>query len=311
MTIAFVLSGGGSLGAVQVGMLRALTENGVEPDLLVGTSAGALNATWVAAHGTSQASLAELASIWTELRRADIFPIDMRQVVRAVVGLSAAVSSAQRLGRLVSTHAGVENIEETAVPLHLLATDLLSGTTAVISDGQLASGVLASAAIPGVFPPVERDGRLLVDGVVSGHSGVAQAIARGATAIYVLPTGTACALPRPPRSAIGVGLHAFSMLIERRLANDIAAHGTAAVIKILPPLCPLSVSPTDFSRGGELIERSHRAALAWIDGGGIDLPSPERFLSVHQHPADDSASPPGTPENRVRRPEVPGRIGRL
>jgi NTE family protein len=288
MTVAFVLSGGGSLGAVQVGMLQALTENAVRPDLLVGTSAGALNAAWVAAHGMSHESLERLASVWTGLRRADVFPIDTRHVVRAALGLDSAVTSARRLGRLVSIHAGVDHLEETVVPLHLLATDLMTGSPTLLSEGPLASGVLASAAIPGVFPPVDRGGRLLVDGVLSGQSGVAQAVELGATTIFVLPSGAACALPRPPRSAVGVALHALSMLVERRLANDVAAHGAEADLKLLPPLCPLSVSPVDFSHGAELIERSRHAALAWIADGGLDLPAPERFLSAHGHRAGNS-----------------------
>lgn len=75
MITAFVLSGGGSLGAVQVGMLQALTARGVEPDLLVGTSAGALNAAYVAGHGVSGASLDDLEAIWSSLRRRDVFPL--------------------------------------------------------------------------------------------------------------------------------------------------------------------------------------------------------------------------------------------
>jgi NTE family protein len=283
MTTAFVLSGGGSLGAVQVGMLRALGESGIEPDALVGTSAGALNAAWVAGHGMSEDSLDDLAAIWTGLRRTDVFPVDVRQMARAAVGLSGAVSSAQRLGRLVSTHAGVENIQDAAVPLHLLATDLLAGTSVVVSDGPVVAGVLASAAIPGIFPPVCHGGRLLVDGVVSGQSGVAHAVALGATTVYVLPTGAACALPGPPRSAIGVALHALTTLIERRLANEMAEYADAATIRVLPPLCPLSVSPADFGRAAELIERSHHASRAWITDGEVNLPAPERFLSAHFH----------------------------
>ncbi|HET7690073.1 MAG TPA: patatin-like phospholipase family protein [Nocardioidaceae bacterium] len=283
MTTAFVLSGGGSLGAIQVGMLKALADIGIKPDALVGTSAGALNAAWVAAHGMTNDSLDKLDTIWTELRRTDIFPVDIRQVVRAALGLSHAVSSAQRLGRLVAAHADVENIEDTDVPLHLLATDLLAGTSVLIDDGPLVEGVLASSAIPGIFPPVNKDSRPLVDGVVSGQSGVAQAVALGATTIYVLPTGAACALPKPPRSAIGVALHALTTLIERRLANEMAAYADAATIKVLPALCPLSVSPADFGHAAELIARSHQASREWIADGAIDLPAPERFLSAHHH----------------------------
>jgi NTE family protein len=171
MTTVFVLSGGGSLGGVEVGMLQALAENGIVPDALVGTSAGALNAAWVAAHGMSRDSLEELAAIWIELRRADVFPVNIRRVVRAAAGLAPAVSSAHRVSSLVAAHAGVRDVEDTDLPLYLLATDLLVGTAVVIADGSLVDGVLASAAIPGVFSPVTWHGRLLVDGVLSGRAG--------------------------------------------------------------------------------------------------------------------------------------------
>jgi NTE family protein len=283
MTTVFVLSGGGSLGAVEVGMLQALAENGIVPDALVGTSAGALNAAWVAAHGMSDDSLEELAAIWIELRRADVFPVDLRRVIRAVAGLSRAVSSAYRVSDLVEAHAGVRNVEDTNLPLYLLATDLVTGAAAVIADGSLVDGVLASAAIPGVFPPVARHGRLLVDGVLSGRSGVGEAVALGATTVYVLPAGAACALPEPPRSAIGVALHALTTLIQNRLATEMATYADAATIKVLPPLCPLSVSAANFGHAADLIERSHDASRAWIAAGNLDLPAPERFLSVHGH----------------------------
>ena len=104
-TTAFVLSGGGSLGAVQVGMLQALALSGVHPDLLVGTSAGAVNAAWVAGHGMSTDSLDRARRVWAGLRRSDIFPVDPRQVVRGLTGRSMGITSDTRLRRLVGTHA--------------------------------------------------------------------------------------------------------------------------------------------------------------------------------------------------------------
>lgn len=102
MSTAFVLSGGGSLGAVQVGMLQALSDHGIEPDLLVGTSAGAMNAAWVAGHGTSPASLAGLESVWTRLRRSDVLPLDARTALRGLLGRSPALTSPTRLRDLVA-----------------------------------------------------------------------------------------------------------------------------------------------------------------------------------------------------------------
>lgn len=283
MTTAFVLAGGGSLGAVQVGMLQALTAHGVEPDLLVGTSAGALNAAWVGGHGTTPDSLAALGEVWTRLRRGDVFPVDVPTALRGLLGRSAAVTSPDGLRRLVTEHAGIERVEQAHLPIHLVAADLLSGETVMISDGPLVSGVLASAAIPGVFPPVVRDGRHLVDGGVGHHTGITAAVALGATTIYVLPTGSPCALPRPPASAIGTALHALTLLIEQRLAREVADRAGAATLKVLPPLCPLSTSALDFSHGAELVARSRQASEEWIAQGGIDLPRPERFLAGHRH----------------------------
>jgi NTE family protein len=285
MTTAFVLSGGGSLGAVQVGMLQALAAHGVVPDLLVGTSAGAMNAAWVASRGMSAGSLDGLAAVWTGLRRQDVFPLDARAALRGLFGRSPALVSADRLGRLVRACAGIDNLEEATLPVHLVTADLISGQTVTLSEGPLVSGVLASAAIPGIFAPVARGGRHLVDGGVAHDTGLTVAVELGATVVYVLPAGTACALPAPPASAIGTALHALTLLIEQRLAHDVARLAGSVTVKVLPPLCPLTTSAFDFTHAADLIARSRRASEDWITTGDIDLPSPERFLALHQHHA--------------------------
>lgn len=313
MTTAFVLSGGGSLGAVQVGMLQALTGSGIEPDLLVGTSAGAMNAAWVAVHGTSSESLTGLADVWASLRRSDVFPVGLRSAVRGLLGHRSAICSPDRLRELVVACAGDAMIEEARIPLHLVTADLLSGETVTVSTGPLTTGVLASAAVPGIFPPVPREGRHLIDGGVAPHPGVSQAVDLGATVIYVLPAGTSCALPAPPSSAIGSVLHALTLLLQQRVAREMSGLAGTATIKVLPPLCPLSVSAADFSHGGELVARAREASRDWIGSGAIDHTAPERFLAAHVHRrgvargrrpveprpgpprADDAATPSGSP----------------
>lgn len=179
MTTAFVLPGGGSLGAVQVGMLQALLERGIEPDLLVGTSCGALNAAWVAGHGMSRNSLTELAAVWISLRRGDIFPVDVRQVLRGLLGLSPAVTTNRKLRQLIDTHSSISDLVQAKVPTYLVAAELLSGRDVLISTGDLTTGVLASSAIPGVLPPVEHAGTQLIDGALARHTGIAQAVELG------------------------------------------------------------------------------------------------------------------------------------
>lgn len=292
MSTAFVLTGGGSLGAVQVGMLQALADHGVEPDLLVGTSAGALNAAWVAGRGLGGTSLEELAAVWTGLRRRDVFPADPGAVVRGLTGRSRALTSSRGLQRLVTTQAAIRNLDEARIPVHLVAADVLSGRNVTISTGSLVTAVLASAAIPGLLPPVLHGGRYLVDGGVASHTGVTQAVQLGADLVYVLPAGTPCALPAPPRSAVGMAMHAVSLLIQRRLTQEVGevvASGSATV-KVLPPLCPLRISAADFSHGAELVDRGRRTSLAWIADGDIDRPDPQRFLGTHHH-RDTQVSP--------------------
>lgn len=283
MSTAFVLSGGGSLGAVQVGMLQALSEQGIQPDLLVGTSAGALNALWVAEHGMSLDSLAELTRIWQQLHRRDIFSTRPDQVLHALLGRSPAVSSSEPLGDLVRQHCTIEDLSEAIIPVHLVATDLLSGMSALISSGPPSQAARASAAIPGIFPPIHLDDRWLIDGAFGTPSGVTHAVHLGATKVYVLPAGVPCALPQPPASAVGVAVHALTLLIEQRLITEVTTPPAGATIHLIPPLCPVSVSAADFSHATQLIQRSHHTSAKWLEEGGLDLPQPAPFLSLHNH----------------------------
>lgn len=283
MTTAFVLSGGGSLGAVQVGMLQALGAHGVQPDLLIGTSVGAVNAAWVAGHGMSSTSLAGLARVWSRLHRRDVFDVDAVRAVLAVTGRTASLCSGRGLQSLVGAHAGISRLEEACVPVHLVATDLLGGEEVLLSSGEVVPAVLASAAIPGVFPPVEVDGRHLVDGGVAHHTAVSRAVDLGADDIYVLPAGYPCALPEPPSSALGIAVQALTLLIQQRLIGEVARFAGAATIRVLPPLCPLAISAADFSQGEHLVRRGRSATDTWLAAGGTDLPEQERFLGLHHH----------------------------
>lgn len=284
MTTAFVLSGGGSLGAVQVGMLQALAERGISPDLLVGTSAGALNAVFVAAHGTGQAALDRLAVTWTTLRREDVFPVQAPQVLLALAGARDSLCVHDGLERLVRQHVPLPRLEQAAIPVHLIATDLLSGDEVLISEGDTVSAVLASSALPAVLPPVPRGGRTLVDGGLADNAGISQAVACGADRIYVLPTGYSCALPAPPRRPLAVAVQALTLLVQRRLISDVALYEDRVELVVLPPLCPLRISAIDFRHGAELCRRAHDSSTDWLTSGAASRPHPGRILGLHGHP---------------------------
>ncbi|TAM93638.1 MAG: patatin-like phospholipase family protein [Jatrophihabitans sp.] len=304
MTTAFVLSGGGNLGAVQVGMLRALTEAGVTPDLLVGTSVGAINAGFVAAHGTGSAALQTLQRQWIGTRRHDIFPIDPARHLRAVTGSTASLFSNAGLRRIVQTHLAGVRLERTAIAVRVIATDLLSGLEAVLEHGDATTAILASTAIPGIYPPVVvGDGPPLVDGGLADNTAVSVAVQAGADRVIVLPTGFPCALSGAPRSAIAISLQALGIMIQQRLIQDMERMAARTKIATMPPLCPVKVSPLDFGQTGALIERAYRESVRWIDAGGLERARPEQYLAPHRHERDGSRVP-GVP-GRGERPAAP------
>lgn len=284
MTTAFVLSGGGSLGAVQVGMLAALQERGFTPDILIGTSAGALNAAYVAAHGFDRNVVDDLAAIWRGLRRNDVFPIDPLRQALALAGQRPALCSRRPLRRLLDKHLDLAFLEDARIPLHIVTTDVMSGAEVLLSEGDASSAVLASAAIPAVFAPIERDGRFLMDGGIANNVAMSQAIALGVERLVVLAAGFSCALDEVPSSPLAAATHALTLLIEQRLIVEIAHLHDRADIIVLPPLCPLSVSSIDFRAADQLISSAHRSTASWLDAGHQNLPHPERFLSLHSHP---------------------------
>lgn len=283
MTTAYVLTGGGSLGAVQVGMLQALAERGRAPDLLVGTSAGAVNAAFVAGHGSSLAALDQLAALWSGLRRRDVYPLDLRRQLAGLAGSRPSLFSSAGLAALLRRHLPYARLEDAAIPVHVVTTDLLSGEEVVLSRGDAVSAVLASTAIPGLHPAVERDGSWLVDGGLADNAAISQAVLLGATEVYVLPTGYACALTAPPRRPLAVALHALSFLTQQRLVHDVGAFAQSLDLHVIPPPCPLDTSPADFRQGRRLVDRARQETGAWLDGGGDRLPHPARFLSLHHH----------------------------
>lgn len=283
MTTAFVLSGGGSLGAVQVGMLQALADRGVTPDFLVGASAGALNAAFLAGHGFTDDALTDLERIWRGLRRQDVFPFTPTRHLLALAGARPSLCAPDNLARLIDRELPYARLEDAVVPVHVLATDVLSGMEVRLSSGDATSAVLASAAIPAVFPAVERDGRFLFDGGVANNTPLSHAVGLGADRVVVLPTGYACDLRAAPATALGSAVHALTLLVQQRLMLDVAAYHDRVDLMVLPPLCPLSVSSADFRHAGELISRARGATTRWLDNGSDRLPHPERFLAMHGH----------------------------
>lgn len=266
MTRAFVLAGGGSLGAAQVGMLESLLEAGIVPELVVGTSAGALNGAMLVGDPTPE-GVRGLAALWTGLRRSSVFPTSPFGALRGLLGRAPSLCSPAGLSRVIEGAIKFDRLENAPLPFVVVATDLRDGSEVLLEAGPAPAALLASAAIPGILPPVVIDEQLLVDGAISHNAPISAAIARGATEVWVLPGGFACAGAGgvgPDAGALAVGLHALTLLVGQRLRQDLTRdHGVP--VHLVPPLCPVAVAPHDFSQAAVLIERARTGTRQWLE----------------------------------------------
>jgi NTE family protein len=277
---AFVFAGGGSLGAVQVGMLRELTRAGVGADLVAGSSVGAINAAYFAGDPTS-AGVEKLEAVWRRLHRNDVFPVTLRSMWRLLGGHDNLIDPAN-LRRLIGRHLPYANLEDAAIPVHVIATNL-GGMPVCLSSGPAVEAILASAAIPAAFPSVRIGSDDLVDGAVGSNTPILTAARLGATRIIAFPTGFACALQAAPKGAIARALHAVTLLIAHQMVHDLKELAGAVEVLTVPSLCPLDISPYDFSRAGELIERSAERTRQWIEEGGLKRSEIPMSLLPHTH----------------------------
>ena len=277
---AFVFTGGGSLGAIQVGMLRVLLAAGVHPDFVVGASVGAINASYFASVPTLE-GVATLERIWMGLRRSDIFPLTLASAI-GLLRHPGNLVDPNGLRNVIEEHLPFARLENTQIPLHIMATNL-QGLSVRLSTGPAIEAILASTAIPGIFPPVEIDGDPLIDGAVAANTPLRLALELGASRVIILPTGYACALKEPPKSAVGKALHAVTLMIAWQLMHELERIPADVQVHLVPALCPLAVSPFDFSSSRELIERAARSSQKWIEDGGLTRPAQPEELAPHRH----------------------------
>jgi NTE family protein len=260
---AFVLGGGASLGALQVGMLRALYERRIVADMFVGTSIGALNAAFVASRAQTQETVDELARAWRGLRREDVFPVSVRTLVGGLAGQRDHLVSNHALRRKVSRYIEFDDLSEASVPVHAVAFDVIEGCEVLLSEGPAVEAIAAATALPGVFPPVAMAGRRLIDGSVVNNTPISHAVSLGAERIYVLPAQERWhPLRAAPRGALDSAIQALGALVDGRLRADLARYASEAELVVLPSPNSLEVQPTDFSHAETLIAEATVASRA-------------------------------------------------
>ena len=296
---AFVLSGGASLGALQVGMLRALYERGIVPDLLVGASAGALNAAFVASRPQTVATADELGAIWRGLRREDVFPVGLRALIAGVTSRDDHLVPDHGLRQLARQHLQIDRLEQAVVPLHLVTFDLTNGEEVLLSSGPVIDAVLAAVAIPGLLPSVRWGDRRLVDGGVVNNTPISHAVDLGAERVYVLPTHDGSRalpnvlrrLPFHERGAACNQLAGFgiTLLIASQLRADIARYSSRVELIVLPAPNPRHVLPTDFHHARSSIDDALAATRSFLATTAVAAPI-KAFGGGSAPPAEEVAA---------------------
>lgn len=264
--IAFVFSGGGPLGAIQVGYLRALTQREIFPDLLVGTSVGALNAAHTAFH-PGAGGVDRLERIWSVLTSDDLFPSGRFRAPWARMFLRChSVFENSGIQRLITATVGDVSFEEAAIPLCVTATHLETGQEILFTSGPMKAPLLASAAMPGVLPPVEIDGQRYFDGGVVDNIPILPAISLGADVVYVLDASSHRSERRRLERPFDYLMHAFSIARSQRLVIERPHLQRLAKIVSLPKVS-LDSAPafTSMKLTQSLMQRGYDTAARYLE----------------------------------------------
>jgi NTE family protein len=231
--VAFVLGGGGILGAHEVGMLRALAEHGVSPDLVLGTSIGAVNGALFAADPTVT-GVKRLMELWRDSNLAAIVGNNPLRSIRTLARSGTHVASFESARRQLVAALPVERVEQLPVRFQCVAASIERAAEVWFDHGVLADVVLASCAVPGLLPPVRIDDEHYIDGGIVNSVPVSRAVALGATVIYVLQVGRLEKPLSPPRWPWEVGLVAFEVARRHRFAHDLQSLPDGVRVHVLP-----------------------------------------------------------------------------
>lgn len=263
---AFVLGGGGNLGAIQVGMLRAAFERGYVPDVIVGCSVGAINAVATSAD-PSAAGAARLQDLWSSIPEEAILPQGRLSSLR-MLHRGRSLQTNDGLRRLLERNLAFRTFEEAPVPVHVVATSLRTGRERWFSSGQVVPAILASAALPAVFPPVEMDGDLLIDGAVVDNVPIGKAVQLGAERVVVFHVGNFDRARPAPKRPIDVLVQSFSIARNHRFLREIASPPPGVELIVLPGVDPGNIRYDDFRHTRRLIQRGYDASAHFFDTSG-------------------------------------------
>jgi NTE family protein len=265
---AFVLGGGGLLGAHEVGMLRALSEAGITPDIVVGTSIGAVNGAFVAADPDGAAD--RLTELWQgESLRVVFSEAVLGRAVR-LMRSGTHLHAIEPLKRLLADTLPAEAFSDLKLPFHCVAAGIEDASAHWFTSGLLVPAVMASCAVPGLLPPVEIDDRHYFDGGLVDSIPVGRAVALGASTVYVLQVGRIESPLSVPKRPWEVGLVAFEIARRHRFHEEMSAIPPGVRVHVLPsggqrPAPGLrQFRYRDRNQVSNSIDRSYAAAASYL-----------------------------------------------
>lgn len=277
--MAFVLGGGGILGASEVGMLRALLTAGIRPDLVVGTSVGAINGAVLSADPTI-AGVDRLAAIWAQVAEDGVFTESWWTLARRVARFDTHLNSADSLQALLDAELHDARIEELAVRFECVAAQIETASARWFDEGPVVDAVLASCAVPGLLPAKEVDGAHYLDGGLVHSIPVARAVEHGARTVYVLQVGRIEHALTPPKRAWEVGVVAFEISRRYRFNEEISRIPAGVEVHLLPTGSSRSPSVTLSYKGARQVrDRIDAAAQACAAYLADPTPLPTRTAS--------------------------------
>lgn len=270
MTVAFVLGGGGVRGAVEIGMLRALLERGIRPDLVVGTSIGAINGALVARDPTPGV-IEPLSRAWMSPEADAVYGESLVRQFGRLMKTRTHLSSPEPLRELLTTALGpTTRFEDLVVPLRVVAANVERAAERVFESGPLIEAILASSAVPGLLPAVEIDGEHYIDGGIVNSIPIEQALTAGATTVYVLQVGRVETPLVAPRSLVDAARVAFEIARRHRFARDLATRPPGVDLHVLPSGGELDgddslMSYRRMATVQKRIDRAFEATWAYLD----------------------------------------------
>jgi len=246
------------MGALQVGVLRVLVRHGFQPARIVGSSVGALNGAFLAYYpGVS--GVERLAEIWRSLEKDRYLNFNPVRLAYRLASRQVALFSNELLRRLIAENTIVDDFATAKVPLYVVATNLNTGRKHVFHTGPVSDAVLASTAIPGVFPPVTIDGQSYMDAGVVANLDLETAVELGAREILAIDLSHCFELSEPS-NVLGVITRTVDIVMRERVQRDMERLGRKANITLIQPEIDRGPGVGDLSHVSQLIEQGEAFA---------------------------------------------------